>query len=94
MEFWLLLVLFGFGIVSYRKSKGHVHRSVAQTVLGDIALCCLFALILSVAQVPAINFKSGNYADGEAYARMVFGFSILSIAFGIAYCVVRFKRRD
>lgn len=93
MEFWLLLVLFGFGIVAYRKSKGHLHRSASQTILGDIALCCSFALILSITKVPAIDFKSGDYADGEAYTRMVFGFAVLSIGFGIAYCVVRFKNR-
>jgi hypothetical protein len=93
MEFWLLLVLFGFGLVGYRKSKGHLHTNVSQTIFGDIALCCCFALILSITRVPALDFKSGDYADGEAYARMIFGFSVLSIVFGIAYCVVRFKPR-
>lgn len=94
MEFWLLLGLFGFGIVAYRKSKGHLQRSASQTILGDIALCCFFALILSITKVPAIDFKSGDYADGEAYARMIFGFSVLSIGFGVAYCLVRFKQKE
>ena len=91
MAFWLLLVLFGFGIVSYRKSKGHVHKSVLQTVLADLALCCSFALILSITKVPALNFKTGDYADSDAYARMIFGFGVLSIIFGIAYALVRAK---
>lgn len=93
MEFWLLLVLFGFGLVSYRKSKGYVHKSAGQTVLADLALCSLFAFILSITQVPALNFKTGDYADGETYARMAFGFGVLSVFFGIAYAVVRFKSK-
>ena len=88
------MVLFGFGIVGYRKSKGYMHQSVSQTLLGDLTSYAIFALILSITRVPAIDFKSGDYADGEAYARMIFGFGVLAIGFGIAYCVVRFKQKQ
>ena len=93
MAFWLLLVLFGFGIVSYRKSKGHRHKSALQTLLGDFASYAVFALILSITRVPAYNFNSGDYADSDAYARMIFGFGVLSIIFGIAYALVRAKEK-
>ena len=92
--FWLLMILFGFSIVSYRKSKGHRHKSALQILLGDLTAFSVFALILVLLQTPVFDPRTGEYADSEAYGRIVFGLIVFSIIFGIAYALVRAKEKE
>lgn len=92
--FWILIILFGFGLVSYHKKKGELHRYELLSFLGDLTAFSLFSLILVLAQIPVFDPRTGDYADEDAYGRLVFGLIVFSVFFGVAYNVVRFKDRS
>lgn len=93
MIFWILMIVFGFGLISYHNKKGDLHQYGLLTFLGDITSFSIFALILAVMKTPVYDLRTGDYADNEAYGRLIFGLVVFSLFFGIAYCAFRFKRK-
>jgi len=87
------MIVFGFGLVSYHNRKGELHRYGLMTFLSDLTFFSLFALILVLVKVPVFDPRTGDYADGDAYGRLIFGLTFFSIVFGSAYGVMRFKRK-
>jgi hypothetical protein len=87
------MITFGFGLVSYHNKKGELHRYGLLALLGDLTAFSVFALILVLAQVPVFDPRTGDYADGDSFGRLVFGLIVFSIFFGIAYGVLRFKSK-
>ena len=89
--FWVLMILFGFGLVSYHNKKDNLHRCSFLNFLGDLTACSVFALILVLLNTPVYDLRTGEYADDEAFGRLVFGLVVFSVFFGASYGIVRFK---
>lgn len=87
------MIAFGFGLVSYHNRKGELHRYGLLAFLGELTAFSVFALILVLAQVSVCDPRTGDYADGDSFGRLVFGLIVFSVFFGIAYAVVRFKSK-
>jgi len=91
--FWILLIAFGFALLSYHNKKGKIHRYGLLAFLGDLTAFSVFALILVLAQVPVFDPRTGEYADGDSLGRLVFGLIVFSVFFGVAFVILRFKSK-
>jgi hypothetical protein len=89
--FWVLFIIFGIALLSFHSRKGQLHRYSKTTFFGDLAAFSIFGLILVIAQVPVFDPRTGEYAEGDAYGRLVFGLILFSVIFGATYCVLRMK---
>ena len=85
------MILFGFGLVSYHKSKGDLYRYSLLNLLGDLTSFSIFALVLVLAKTPVFDPRTSECASSDSYDRLVFGLIVFSVFFGCAYGVARFR---